>query len=206
MIAYLKGEIHQRSADRLVVLVNGVGYEVHLSSLSLDLLPAQGETVSLFIHTHVREDALQLYGFPERLEKEMFLLLVSVSGVGPKLALTILSHIDHTELARAIGEQNLGRLTKIVGIGRKTAERLCLELKDKIVLHPELRRESTSATRDSEREERRVLDVISALANLGYPQAKATDAMAAVKKEFPAERFRVMSLEELLRHTLRSLA
>lgn len=208
MIACLKGELLFKSRDRLVVDVNGVGYEVHFPAASFERLPAPGHTVFLHIYTHVREDAILLYGFVEPEEKEMFLLLTGVSGIGPKLAMTIISGIAPADLCRAIMSEDVYRLTKLPGIGKKTAERLCLELKDKV------RNLSISPVGASGIIERQRIDpddpfsadVISALTNLGYTPVRAREAIAAVRRLHSDDVFKAMTLEELLRQALRSLA
>ena len=206
MISCLKGELFQKSQEKVTILVNGVGYEVFLSSASIEKLPQQGEEVFLYIYTHVREDALTLFGFADMDEKKMFLLLINVSGVGPKLALAILSGIRPTDLARAIVTKDVARLTGLSGVGKKTAERLCLDLKDKVGVIaggveglPDF---ETGATVEGGKER----DVVSALVNLGYPQSRAHIALAAMKRRFSSESLTEMPLEQLIRETLRSLA
>lgn len=206
MIACLRGEIFSKSKDRLIVDVNGVGYEVHFPSACFDRLPAPGHNVFLHIYTHVREDAILLYGFVELEEKEMFLLLTGVSGIGPKLAMTIISGIAPADLCRAIMTEDVYRLTKLPGIGKKTAERLCLELKDKV---QNLAVGPTSPALELPRldpDDPYSADVISALTNLGYTPVRAREAVAAVRRQLTDEVYKAMSLEELLRHALRSLA
>ena len=134
MISCLKGELFHKSPEKVTILVNGVGYEVFLSSTSHEKLPQLGEDVFLHIYTHVREDTLILFGFADSDEKAMFLLLINVSGVGPKLALSILSGIRPVDLARAVATKDVTRLTGLSGVGKKTAERLCLDLKEKVGL------------------------------------------------------------------------
>jgi holliday junction DNA helicase RuvA len=207
MIASLRGELSYRSTDSLIIDVGGVGYEVFVSRLNQERLPAIGQQIFLHIHTEVREDALTLYGFPEQTEKKIFLLLLAVSGVGPKQALNVLSGMPVAELAAAIRDGDIGRLTRIQGVGKKTAERLCLELKEKVRFMPELEMPTTSAiATDPETGDQRSADAISALVNLGYPPARAREALKAVRLRTPPETFAAMALEELLRQALRSLA
>lgn len=209
MIACLRGVLYQRSMDKVIVLTQGVGYEVRVSLSSLERLPAEGERVFLYTYTHVREDLLQLYGFADLAEKEMFLLLVSVAGVGPKMAMAILSGTGPGELANAILSGDIARLTRLPGVGKKTAERLCLELKEKIPTLTSVRPAEIPRGQippELELMEKRVLDVISALVNLGYPQPKAQKAVAALKKTVSEDVFQSLGLSELLRKTLRSLA
>jgi Holliday junction DNA helicase RuvA len=206
MISCLKGELLHKSTEKVTILVNGVGYEVFLSTASLEKLPQLGEEVFLYTYTYVREDILSLFGFAEQDEKKMFLLLINVSGVGPKLALSVLSGIRPVDLARAIAAKDVGRLTGLSGVGKKTAERLCLDLKDKVGFivggdaeFPDL---DAGATPEGSKEK----DVISALVNLGYPQSRAHIALSAVKRRLPPESLAKMRVEELIRETLRSLA
>ena len=132
MIAQLTGALALKSPEQLIVDVNGVGYLVSVSLNAFYKLPEAGERVQLLIHTHVREDALQLYGFLDRAEKELFLLLTSVSGIGPRLAMNILSGTPTRDLLDALDASDLARLVAIPGVGKKTAERLVVELRDKI--------------------------------------------------------------------------
>lgn len=206
MISCLKGELFQKSQEKVTVLVNGVGYEVFLSTASIERMPPLGEEVFLHTYTYVREDALNLFGFSDIEEKKMFLLLINVSGVGPKLALAILSGIRPADLTRAIAARDVARLTGLSGVGKKTAERLCLDLKDKVGAIaggiegvPDI---EAAAQVEGSKEK----DVISALVNLGYPQSRAHIALAAMKKRFTPESLAEMPLQELIRETLRSLA
>ncbi|MCK4838122.1 MAG: Holliday junction branch migration protein RuvA, partial [Desulfobulbaceae bacterium] len=132
MIASLRGVLAHKSPEHLIVDVGGVGYEVFYSPTGLHRLPENGEDIFLYIYTNVREDAFNLYGFLEIKEKEMFVLLTGVSGIGPKVAVNILAGMGPGDLASAIANTDLGRLVKLPGVGKKTAERLCLELKDKV--------------------------------------------------------------------------
>jgi Holliday junction DNA helicase RuvA len=206
MISCLKGELFHKTPERATILVSGVGYEVFLSSASLEKLPKLGEEVFVHIYTYVREDALTLFGFADTDEKEMFLLLINVSGVGPKLALSILSGIGPAELARAVAAKDVTRLTGLSGVGKKTAERLCLDLKDKVgaitVGDEELPDFSGGVQVEASKEK----DVVSALVNLGYPQNRAYIALSEVKRRFSPESLAEMRVEELIRETLRSMA
>jgi Holliday junction DNA helicase RuvA len=206
MISCLKGELFQKSQEKATLLVNGVGYEVFLSSASVEKLPQLGEEVFLYTYTHVREDALHLFGFADTDEKQMFLLLINVSGVGPKLALAILSGIRPADLARAIATKDIARLTGLSGVGKKTAERLCLDLKDKVGVIAGTAEEVPDFGAASQVEGGKEKDVISALVNLGYPQSRANIALAAMKRRFTPESLAEMPLQELIRETLRSLA
>jgi Holliday junction DNA helicase RuvA len=206
MIASLNGELLHKSPEKVIIDVNGVGYEVSLSTASMGKMPPVNDKVFLHIHTNVREDALTLFGFLDIEEKKMFLLLIGVSGIGPKLAMTILSGIRPAELSRAVATRDIGRLTGVSGVGKKTAERLCLDLQDKIgfLLEGEDHDSMEISTGGGERG--LSTDVISVLMNLGYPQVRASQALNMVRKRIPVEQFAAMKVEDLLRETLRSLA
>ena len=177
MIAYLRGRLISRHPNQAIVETGGVGYDVTISVPTFSGLPALGGDVALHIHTHVREDQLALYGFLKVEEKQLFEKLITVSGIGPKLAITILSGMAAQELGTAIRGNDLARLTKIPGIGRKTAERLVLELRDKL---PAVGQDvpAAIATLNSVQE-----DVLSALVNLGYQRTVAEKALASVAKD-----------------------
>ncbi len=209
MIAALTGRVLSIGSDKVIVDVSGVGYEVFLTTEALSQLPEKGGEVFLHIHTQVREDAITLYGFPEEEEKEMFLTLKTVSGIGPKLALGVLSGIKVGELCSAIVGGDVKRLTTLQGVGKKTAERICVELKDKVAAissgtsHVSGSQVSVvSGTGGSSV----VSDALSALNNLGYPDPVARQVLAAVKKRLGDDVFASLGVEELLRETLRSLA
>jgi Holliday junction DNA helicase RuvA len=206
MISCLKGELFHKSPEKVTILVNGVGYEVFLSSTSLEKLPQLGEDVFLHTFTYVREDTLTLFGFADTDEKKMFLLLINVSGVGPKLALSILSGIRPVDLARAIATKDVMRLTGLSGVGKKTAERLCLDLKDKVGIIAGGDEDLPEFAAGSQVEGSKEKDVISALVNLGYPQSRAYIALSEVKRRIAPESVAEMRVEELIRETLRSLA
>ncbi len=205
MIACLKGEVIAKTFDKAIIDVNGVGYEVHIPHSVFSTLPDIGQETFLHIHTHVREDALTLFGFSDTDEKSVFLILMGVSGIGPKLALRILSGIKPAELARAISSEDIGRLTQLSGVGKKTAERLCLELKDKIDLPPAQPESPELPGLPEESDARRISDVISALINLGYPETRANEALNSVQRQLSDNSFSNMPLEELLRRTLGAL-
>jgi Holliday junction DNA helicase RuvA len=191
MIAHLRGKLLAKHPNQAVVETAGVGYEVNISVPTFSELPASGSEVALFIHTHVREDLIALYGFLRPAEKQLFEKLITVSGIGPKLAITILSGMAAAELAGAIRGNDLARLTKVPGIGKKTAERMVLELRDKL---PET--VGTSATVVpviSAVEE----DVLSALVNLGYQRAAAEKALAALARNGKSGSFDAMFREAL---------
>ena len=205
MIASLRGVLAHKSPEHLIVDVGGVGYEVFYSPTGLHRLPENGEDIFLYIHTNVREDAFNLYGFLDIKEKEMFVLLTGVSGIGPKVAVNILAGMGPGDLASAIAGTDLGRLVKLPGVGKKTAERLCLELKDKVqfaVASESVVLSSPGIAPDDQQS----ADVISVLINLGYPPANARKAIEKVRATIGEEGFGELSLEELLRQALRSMA
>src|SRR5215204_2455470 len=165
MIAVLKGSIAEKTPSRVIVDVAGVGYDVLVPLSTFYVLGEPGAAVTLRIHTHVREDLIALYGFVTRLEQDLFERLISISGIGPKLALAVLSGIEPADLIRAIRTQDVVRLTAIPGVGKKTAERIGLELKDRLP-QPAVttgRVPPSASPQDQLRE-----DLLSALLNLGY--------------------------------------
>lgn len=169
MIAHLRGRILEKHPSHVILEAAGVGYEVTISVGSFSGLPAEGAEVSLYIHTHVREDTLALYGFLRREEKQLFERLISVSGIGPKLAITVLSGIASDALVTALRGNDLTALTRIPGVGKKTAERMVLELRDKL--------DGLAAAPTPAPATRMEEDVISALVNLGYQRASAEQAV-----------------------------
>jgi Holliday junction DNA helicase RuvA len=180
VIAYLRGQILSKAPNAVVLDCNGVGYELAISVATYTELRDLGAEARLHVHTHVREDALLLFGFAEAAEKRLFEKLLTISGIGPKLAITVLSGISAERLVGAIRSGDHATLTKIPGIGKKTAERVVLELKDKLddmagVLTPQPDAPpSLGAAAD---------DVLSALINLGYPRAVAQKAVEAAAKD-----------------------
>lgn len=200
MIAFLEGQLFHKSASSAVVMTGGVGYEVFMPLSSFYDLPDEGAEVQFYIKTIVREDDLQLFGFLTRAEKEAFLLLNSVSKIGPRLALNILSGITPSELVAAISQKNTTRLSSIVGVGQKTAERLILELKDKVA---ELAAEGAELTPDTAplSLDQVDLDVVSALTNLGYRRQEAEKAVSAARSSMGEE----VELPALLRQSLKRL-
>lgn len=177
MIAHLRGKLIARHPNQAVIETGGVGYDVTISVPTFSELPPLEAEVALFIYTHVREDQLALYGFLRAEEKQLFEKLITVSGIGPKLAITILSGMAAQELGNAIRGNDVARLTKIPGIGRKTAERLVLELRDKLpVAGQEVAAVVPAFTVGQE-------DVLSALVNLGYQRAAAEKAVASMAKD-----------------------
>ena len=200
MIGQIRGQLLLKKPNHVLVDVNGVGYEIHIPLTSFYELPGEGNEVALRIHTHVREDALTLFGFITQREKDLFLKLISISGIGPKLAIAILSGAKVEELAQAIAEGNLTRLIAIPGVGRKTAERLVLELKSQIT--PFLLPEHAKAERGDGRPDALQEDILSALVNLGYPRPAAEKSLSAVLRGGECPR----TFEDLLRQTLRRLS
>ncbi|MDA2933857.1 Holliday junction branch migration protein RuvA [Acidobacteria bacterium AH-259-D05] len=193
MIASLKGVLREKSAGRIVIEINGVGYEVLIPFSTYYELGEVGDTVSLRIYTHVKEDAFSLYGFQTTKEKRLFTQLIQVSGIGPKLGVTILSGLPVDEFIQALMDGNVVKLTGIPGVGKKTAERLVLEMKDKVLeWFPEM--EEAPAVGSGSLQ----ADVVSALVNLGYPKNTAERAVSTALEEGPEDVF-----EALLKKSLR---
>jgi len=207
MIAALSGVLLHKDPGSVVIDVQGVGYAVQLSARTYDVLPRLGEQTFLHIHTSVREDAITLYGFVEPEEKTLFLLLNTVSGIGPKLALSILSGLDPAELCAAISCKDMSRLTSLSGVGKKTAQRLCMELGEKVGAYTGAVAQAATEGRERAvpREGFLLQDAASALVNLGYPQETAWQALRAVQQEDSA-RAAAMKVDELIREALRTLA
>ena len=195
MIAHLRGALLAKHPNQAIVETAGVGYDVTISVPTFSDLPPVGCEVALHIHTHVREDALALYGFLRSSEKLLFEKLLTVSGIGPKLAITILSGMAADEMVGAIRGNDVMRLTRIPGIGKKTAERMVLELRDKLPQTGPIA--SPAAPSMSALEE----DVLSALANLGYQRAAAEKALALATKNG-----KVGSFDTLFREALAALS
>jgi Holliday junction DNA helicase RuvA len=191
MIAHLRGILLAKRPNQAIVETHGVGYDVVISVPTFTDMPDAGAEVALHIHTHVREDALNLYGFLRVAEKHLFEKLLTVSGIGPKLAITILSGMGADEMVAAIRGGDVGRLTRIPGIGKKTAERMVLELRDKLA-SPAGEME-TSGPAFSPVED----DVISALVNLGYQRAAAEKALAGQRGTRGSQGFDVLFREAL---------
>jgi len=198
VIAHLRGRIFEKHPNRLVVDVNGVGYDVFVPLSTFYGLGDPGSETALRIHTHVREDALVLYGFATLLEQEIFERLIGISGIGPKVALAVLSGIEPLELIRAIERGDLARLTAIPGVGKKTSERIVLELKDRLpraqiaAVAAGVAATESSTLRD---------DLLSALVNLGYHRPLAEKAVESAIKAQPDGGF-----ERTLKQALRELA
>jgi len=176
MIAHLRGTLLAKHPNQAILETGGVGYDVTISVPTFSDLPATGSEVALHIHTHVREDVIALYGFLRSSEKLLFEKLITVSGIGPKLAITILSGMPADEMVGAIRGNDIARLTRIPGIGKKTAERMVLELRDKLPESAPTRAATITPTDGVEE------DVLSALLNLGYQRPAAEKALAAARK------------------------
>src|SRR5438067_1258719 len=176
MIAHLRGKLISRHPNQVIVETMGLGYDVTISIPTFSELPGLGTEVQLHIHTHVREDLIALYGFLRPEEKQLFEKLITVSGIGPKLAITILSGMAADDMIHAIRGNDIARLTKIPGIGKKTAERMVLELRDK------LPKEGMGGVEVAPKISAVEEDVLSALMNLGYQRPAAERALGSVKK------------------------
>lgn len=203
MIARVEGVLCDKSPTRIVVDVAGVGYELHVSLHSYAVLPDEGKTLAMHVHTHVREDAIQLFGFASRAERDVFELLLRASRVGPRLAQTVLSGMAPDRLLASLRASDVTALCKIPGVGRKLAERMVVELRDRAA---ELALEhagadaasSVAALPAASAED----EALSALTNLGYPRAQAEKVVAAARAEAGDE----ASTEALIRAALRAMA
>jgi Holliday junction DNA helicase RuvA len=200
MIAHLCGKLLTKHPNQVVVETCGVGYEVNISVPTFSELPASGSEIALHIHTHVREDVIALYGFLRPAEKQLFEKLMTVGGIGAKLAITILSGMAADEMASAIRGNDVARLTRIPGIGKKTAERMVLELRDKLpaagTSTPTL--PAMSATTEE--------DVLSALVNLGYQRGAAEKSLASAVKNSAGKSEKNGSFDALFREALAALS
>jgi Holliday junction DNA helicase RuvA len=195
MIARLTGTVEEKREGAAVIDVGGVGYLVHLSSVSLAGLPPRGERATLRIHTHVREDALDLYGFATEEEQEVFRALVDVKGVGPRAAQNILSGIEARDLAQAVAQGDVARLTRVPGVGKKTAERLVVELKDKLLAL------ARAAGPVKAKAGGGILDQLAqALVGLGWKPQQADEAAQALRDGAEGK-----TLDELLREALKRM-
>ena len=209
MIASIRGILTHKSPQYLIVDVHGVGYQIYTSLQSFYHLPEPKESVALHTYTHLREDTLQLYGFLTSLEREVFLLLLGVSGIGPKSALNILSGLSVADLVEAVKVGDLRKLTSVPGIGAKTAGRLALELKDKLLGLTTCPEEGVRVGSSNPQHQRIFEDALSALVNLGYHRNEAKEAIRQiVQGNDPdgAERRTPLSVEELVRSSLKMLS
>jgi len=196
VIAFLRGRILDKEPNRIIVDVAGVGYDIAVPLSTFYGLGEPGADIALRIHTHVREDAFLLYSFATRLEQQLFERLISISGIGPKVALAVLSGIEPAELIRAIQRGDLARLTAIPGVGKKTSERIVLELKDRLPPGELARRQAEGSEPSAVRD-----DILSALINLGYHRPLAEKAVESAIKATPDADF-----ERTLKQALRELA
>lgn len=201
MIAMLSGKIAYKGISHVVVDAQGVGYRVFIPLTTFYALPEADQAITLHIHTSVKEDAIHLFGFYTREERELFQLMISVSGIGPKVALNILSGISSAELLEAISAGNLTRLMAIPGIGRKMAERLILELKEKVM--KKMAADAIPAA-DAKQKQAEMMreDVLSALMNLGYKAGAARDALEKAARDLKEE----PAMDQLLKKALKILA
>ncbi len=201
MIALIYGKIAHKGISSIVVDVGGVGYRVFIPLTTFYELPEAGETVTLHVHTHVKEDAINLFGFYTIRERDLFQLLISVSGIGPKIAMNIISGIVVHDLLQAISRGDTGKLVGIPGVGRKMAERLILELKEKVIKRMEI--EKVPAENDRRDNDETIKeDVLSALVNLGYKSNMAKDAIDKAAGALEG----ILTLDTLLKKSLKLLA
>jgi Holliday junction DNA helicase RuvA len=198
MIAFLRGRVLDKHPNRLIIDVQGVGYEVQVPLSTYYDVGNEGEEVSLRVHTHVREDVLQLFGFLTSLEQQVFERLIGISGIGPKLAIGVLSGIEPRELIGAVQRADVARLTAIPGIGKKTAERIVLELKDRLQQLAGAPAEAAAASASPA--DRLRDDLVSALVNLGYHRPQAEKTVESTLKSSGALEF-----EQALRRVLKDL-
>jgi holliday junction DNA helicase RuvA len=196
VIAHLAGTLLEKHLQRLVVDVGGVGYDVQVPLSTFYAVGEPGARVTLRVHTHVREDALQLFGFVTALELSLFQRLIAVSGIGPKVALAVLSGIEPADLIRAVKGSDIARLTRIPGVGKKTSERIVVELKDRL---PKMEEPAASDTVSDASDVRD--NVISALVNLGYQRPAVEKVVGTVLRKVETREF-----EPLLREVLKSLS
>lgn len=205
MIAYLSGKLLEKQANTVIVEVGGVGYEVTIPLSTFYELGEEGAEVSLRIYTHVREDALQLFGFKSERERQLYLKLISVQGIGAKSGISMLSGMSADEIVTAIRTDNLARLTSIPGVGKKTAERLVIELRDKLnefTAQSALERAASGTSAQAEAPADAVYDdALSALVNLGYQRNAAEKALKQAIKDGTE-----ISVQKLLRKSLQLLA
>ena len=195
MIAWLRGTLREKAPDQVVVDVGGVGYQCFISLNCFYKLPAAGSDVTLYVHTHVREEALQLFGFLDPAERGLFLLLIQVSSIGPRAAIAVLSGMEAPVLEDAIDAGDTRKLTSVPGIGKKKAELLVFQLREKVRTLRTARSATTAVRRGGDGAE-----AVSALVNLGYKQGEAERAVAG------AEKAGVSPLEDVIREALRRLA
>ena len=199
MIAQIRGTLLEKAPSRLIVDVAGVGYDVQVPLSTFYVVGEPGAGVVLRIHTHVREDVIALYGFATPLEHDVFERLIAISGVGPKLALAVLSGIEPADLIKAVRVQDVARLTAIPGVGKKTAERISLELKDRL---PMTSSSAGQTVAPASAEDQLRTDLLSALLNLGYQRQAVEKAIDKVLHSSPDVRFE-QALKDILRLLMR---
>ena len=202
MIGKLKGIIEEIYQDHLLIDVNGVGYLVFVSAKTISSLPPKNNLTSLLIHTHVREDNISLYGFGSEQEKEWFLRLVSVNGIGNKLALAILSNLAPEQVVTAIFSKDIALLSSVPGVGKKIAERLVTELKDKSTSYQDQKNIYQNNKNTDHAHTNNMLDAVSALANLGYSKSDAYEVCNRIVKQYGEN----ITLSEFIRLSLKELA
>ncbi len=193
MIAMLEGNIEYRGEDHIVLSVAGVGYRVFLPLSNISTLPEDGRPVKLFIHTHVREDAINLFGFVSTTDRELFMHVTSISGIGPRLGMAIISSLPADDIIQAVQFRDAAMLTRVPGIGKKTAERIILELSDRFKKTPVVRSVSTAKSRAGSL----MSDALSALQNLGFVKGQTDKILSSLILENPD-----IGLENLLKKTL----
>ena len=201
MIALISGKIVHKGISHVIVDVHGVGYRIFIPLTTFYELPEAGQIITLHVHTNVKQDAINLFGFYTVQERDLFQLMISVSGIGPKMSMNILSGISAQELLRAISSGNVGKLVNIPGVGKKMAERLILELKEKVI--KKMMMEKMPAA-DDQHQAREIIieDVLSALVNLGYKSNVARDALDKALRASEEE----LGMDQLLKKTLKNLA
>ena len=201
MIALISGKIVHKGISHVIVDVHGVGYRIFIPLTTFYELPEAGQTITLHVHTNVKQDAINLFGFYTVQERDLFQLMISVSGIGPKMSMNILSGISAQELLRAISGGNVGKLVNIPGVGKKMAERLILELKEKVIKKMMIE-EMPAADDQHQAGEIIIEDALSALVNLGYKSNVAKDALDKVLRASEEE----LGMDQLLKKTLKILA
>ena len=201
MIALISGKIVYKGISHVIVDVQGVGYRIFIPLTTFYELPEAGQIITLHVHTNVKQDAINLFGFYTVQERDLFQLMISVSGIGPKMSMNILSGISAQELLRAISSGNVGKLINIPGVGKKMAERLILELKEKVI--KKMMVEEIPAADDQHQAGEIIIeDALSALVNLGYKSNVAKDALDKVLRASEEE----LGMDQLLKKTLKILA
>jgi Holliday junction DNA helicase RuvA len=193
MIGFLRGRIIQKQSDKLILDVRGVGYMAGIPLSTFLRIGEAGEEIELFVHTHVTDSSMSLFGFSREAEKETFLKLISISGIGPKIALNILSGIEVSDLEEAIREGDIARISLVPGIGKKTAMRIALELQEKLIAKEKLPTGEPSKEKE---------DLISALMNMGFKRREVESVVDATLKDLT----RAAGFEALLRESLKQLS